>query len=69
MKVLSYNVRGLGGFEKRDEVRRLVNDKHPFVVCLQETKLGVFDDFLLKRCGEVRRVGILSNLLLELQVV
>ena len=27
MKIVSYNVRGLGGGEKRVEVRRLVNDK------------------------------------------
>jgi len=34
MKVVSYNVRGLGAFEKREEVRRFIQDKHPYVVCL-----------------------------------
>jgi exonuclease III len=48
MKVLSYNVRGLGGFEKRAEVRRFTQEKHPYVVCLQESKLGVIDDFTIK---------------------
>lgn len=48
MKVITYNVRGLGGFEKRAEVRRLVQDKHPFVFCLQESKLSVVDKFLIK---------------------
>jgi len=48
MKVISYNVRGLGGGEKRVEVRRLVNDKHPFVLCIQESKLGVVDDLVIK---------------------
>jgi hypothetical protein len=27
MKIITYNVRGLGGGEKRAEVRRLVNEK------------------------------------------
>jgi len=48
MKVFCYNARGLGGFEKRAEVRRFIQDKHPFVVCLQESKLSVIDDFLIK---------------------
>jgi len=39
MKILTYNVRGLGGCEKRKEVRQLVLEKHPLVLCLQETKL------------------------------
>ena len=34
MKIITYNVRGLGGFEKRSEVRRLVVEKKPFVLCL-----------------------------------
>jgi len=48
MKIITYNVRGLGGFEKRSEVKRLVSDKKPFVLCLQETKLSVVDDMLVK---------------------
>ena len=34
MKILTYNVRGLGGGEKRVEVRRLVCDKNPSVLCI-----------------------------------
>jgi len=48
MKVICYNVRGLGGFEKRAEVRCLIQDKQPIVVCLQESKLNVLDDFFIK---------------------
>ena len=48
MKVVSYNVRGLGGLEKRSEVRRLVQEKNPFVLCIQESKLGVVDDYVIK---------------------
>jgi exonuclease III len=32
-------VRGLGGLEKRKEVRLLVAEKRPHILCLQETKL------------------------------
>jgi len=48
MKVISYNVRGLGGGEKRVEVRRLVQEKNPFVLCIQESKMSFVDDFLIK---------------------
>ncbi|MCI25649.1 cytochrome P450 [Trifolium medium] len=43
MKILSWNIRGLGGLEKRKAVSRLVGDKHPFILCLQETKMQVCD--------------------------
>jgi len=46
MKLVSWNVRGLGGVEKRREVRKLVEDKKPLILCLQETKLAVCDDNL-----------------------
>jgi len=48
MKVLTYNVRGLGGGEKRVEVQRLVSEKNPFVLCIHESKLSVVDDVLIK---------------------
>jgi exonuclease III len=48
MKLVSWNVRGLGGFEKRREVSRLVREKQPFILCIQETKLAVLDDYVCK---------------------
>jgi len=48
MKIISYNARGVGGFEKRNEVRKLVGEKKPFVLCLQESKLSVVDDVIVK---------------------
>jgi exonuclease III len=48
MKVVSYNARGLGGGEKRVEICRLVNEKHLFVLCIQETKMSVIDDWFIK---------------------
>lgn len=46
MKVVSWNVRRLGGSEKRKEVRDLVREKVSCVVCIQETKLQSCDDFM-----------------------
>ncbi|MCI41742.1 cytochrome P450, partial [Trifolium medium] len=46
MKIISGNIRGLGGLEKRNEVRKLVGDLNPLILCLQETKLQTCDDFL-----------------------
>jgi exonuclease III len=46
MRLLYWNVWGLGGMEKRKEVTELVREKTPFVLCLQETKLQYIDDFL-----------------------
>jgi len=48
MKIISWNVRGLGGFEKRRETCHLVRDKKPFILCIQKTKLAVLDDFVCK---------------------
>lgn len=46
MKILSVNIRGLGTVEKRREIQRLVSDRRSLVLCIQETKLGVVDEFL-----------------------
>jgi exonuclease III len=48
MKIISWNVRGLGGFEKRREVNYLVKEKCLFILCIQETKLSVFDAMVCK---------------------
>jgi len=48
MKIITYNVRGLGGGEKRAEVRRLVNEKKPLVLCIQETKMEFMNEQLVK---------------------
>lgn len=48
MKIISWNVRGLGGFEKRREVNQLVREKNPFILCLQESKLSVVNDLVCK---------------------
>lgn len=46
MKLLSWNMKGLGGMEKRRKVLLLVGEKRPFVFCMQETKMSSCDDSL-----------------------
>jgi endonuclease/exonuclease/phosphatase family metal-dependent hydrolase len=55
MKIISWNIRGLGGMVKRKEVRKLVGEQIPSIVCLQETKQEHCDDFLCfaRPCGEI----------------
>jgi hypothetical protein len=43
--VLVWNVRGLNGWARHDDVRSLVAAERPSVVCIQETKLVVISDF------------------------
>jgi len=57
MRILSYYVRSLGGFEKRSEIKRLVSDKKPFVLCLQETKQCTVDDLLIRAIWGNSSVG------------
>lgn len=47
MKIISCNVRGLGIFEKRKVVRKLVGEeKKSSILCIQETKISTLNDFL-----------------------
>jgi len=48
MKIISWNVRGLGGFEKRREVSQVVREYNPFILCIQESKLSVVNDVVCK---------------------
>lgn len=45
--LLSWNLRGLNAQARRDNVRTLVDDIRPSIVCLQETKLDVINEFLV----------------------
>jgi len=45
--VLSWNVRGLNEWARRDAVRTLVDDVRPRIVCLQETKLAVISQYTI----------------------
>jgi len=59
MKIFSWNVRGLGGVEKKKEVRKLVEEKGLSILCLHETKLTIHNTFYVARYGAVRLILIL----------
>lgn len=46
MKIISWNVRGLGGVEKKREVSQMVREKCPLILCIQETKLEVCNNMV-----------------------
>lgn len=45
--VFNWNVRGLNGVGRRQEVKDMVNDHRATIVCLQETKLDMVNDVLI----------------------
>lgn len=50
MRILSYNVRGLGGRVKRKVIKKLIQKEEVDVVCIQESKLSKLD---LRMGGEM----------------
>ncbi|GAU51648.1 hypothetical protein TSUD_414700 [Trifolium subterraneum] len=48
MKILSYNVCGLGAVEKRRELRRLISERRVDVLCIQESKMEVVEESLIR---------------------
>jgi exonuclease III len=49
-ELLNWNVRGLNDPVKRSSVREFVSELHVNLVCFQETKLDVIDDFTVMQC-------------------
>ncbi|KAL8516188.1 hypothetical protein ACS0TY_014749 [Phlomoides rotata] len=49
MKILSYNIRGVGGMTKKKEVRKLIKELKVDCCCIQETKLERMDDRMVRR--------------------
>jgi exonuclease III len=49
-EILYWNVRGLNDPTKRDAVREFVASLRVSVICLQDTRLDVIDNFLIKQC-------------------
>ena len=50
MKIMTYNIRGLGGRIKRKVVKQLVKEKEVEMLCIQESKLEIVD---LRICKQV----------------
>jgi len=57
MKIISYNVRGLRGWDKIREVQRLVRERCSTVVCIQETKFEGIDEFVCRSLSGSTVVG------------
>ncbi|KAL8479431.1 hypothetical protein ACS0TY_026354 [Phlomoides rotata] len=57
MKILSYNIRGLGGKAKKKEISILVNKWKVDACCIQETKLEKVEEKLCKRLWGRRNLG------------
>lgn len=50
MKIMTYNIRGLGGRVKRRVLKQFKKEEEVEIVCIKESKLEVVD---LKICKEV----------------
>ena len=48
LKIISWNVRGLGTKEKRLAVKRLILSTRPGLLCIQESKLDSIRGVLLR---------------------
>jgi len=53
MKIISYNIRGLGSFEKKKEIQKMVKFYRPWILCVQQTKLEIINDFFVLRFGVI----------------
>ncbi|GMI90536.1 hypothetical protein HRI_002722900 [Hibiscus trionum] len=51
LKVISWNVRGLGRLEKAGAIRNLIRVNKPQILFIQETKLSAISPSLLRRLG------------------
>ncbi|XP_028060814.1 uncharacterized protein LOC114264401 [Camellia sinensis] len=60
MKLLSWNVRGIGKPEKRGRIKRLLKERHIDIVFLQETKKIVVSDNLARGLWGQRKMEFLS---------
>ncbi|KAL8501264.1 hypothetical protein ACS0TY_020713 [Phlomoides rotata] len=49
MKLLSYNIRGLGGIAKKNEIKDLIRNLRVDGCCIQETKLDHVDERMVRR--------------------
>ncbi|KAL4313034.1 hypothetical protein GQ457_01G003880 [Hibiscus cannabinus] len=59
---ISWNIRGLGKFEKRTEVRKLIHSSKASIVFLQETKLRKMEPNILKGiCGRASNLRVIFS--------
>jgi exonuclease III len=46
MKLITYNVKALGSWEKITDVLKMVKQQRHMVICIQETKLNIINDYV-----------------------
>lgn len=46
MKIISYNIRGLGGLAKKKEILNIIKAPKPTFMCNQETNMEVMDRYV-----------------------
>lgn len=61
MKIMSLNVHGIGGWEKRREVIKVKIEKRPWIFCIQVTKLEVVDEVVCRFLWGTEEVGFLFS--------
>ncbi|KAL8500765.1 hypothetical protein ACS0TY_020375 [Phlomoides rotata] len=49
MKLMSYNVRGLGGMAKKKEIRKLIRELRVDGCCIQETKMENVEEMMVRK--------------------
>ncbi|KAK3194729.1 hypothetical protein Dsin_026039 [Dipteronia sinensis] len=50
-EALTWNIRGLGGMEKKKAIKHLVNKHRPTILFIQESKLSSFDSKVISSLG------------------
>lgn len=54
MKLVSYNIRGIGGQAKKAAIRKLIREESIDLICLQETKVELWILDCVQACGGLR---------------
>lgn len=68
-KYLSWNVRGLNATARQEDVKQVNATSRPDLICLQETKMGMFDNSTIRRIlDQSLKITFSFSYLLELVV-
>lgn len=64
MKIISWNIRGSGSSVRKRLVSKLIKDRNPDVLLLQETKIESFESSVFQRtCGSSDVIMLVLGLL------
>jgi exonuclease III len=54
IKIITWNVRGLNDKSKRAPIQNFIKTENPDIIYLQQTKLRIVPDMILKQIFEIR---------------